>query len=160
MPGIHPIHKRLLTGLLLLATSAWGGESAQVGFDYDPVLAGEQPLPAKANASHPLPVDATMSGGEVRLAPKMAVAPYVEAVRGQEPTADELRLLPDGYQRNPLEHYKLGAGIGVAVEDRANLTLGYRHHQPLSLLDDSRQPTTVGPRNDLRIFFDFKIPLD
>ena len=87
------------------------------------------------------------------------VITYVEAVNGKAPTAEELRLLPAEMQRGPLDRYQLGAGIGVAVEENSSLSLGYRLHQPMSLLDDKSQATTT-PRDDLRIFLDVKFPFD
>jgi hypothetical protein len=148
-----------LLGCLLLATSAWGEPQAAERFHYDPVLTGELLLPAHGPTARSVVIEAAPIEGGVRLATETPVAPYLEAVREQEPTADELRLLPDGYERAPLERYQLGVGVGIAVEDRASLSLGYRFHQPLSLLDEQRRDLT-DPRGDLRVFFDVKLPFD
>lgn len=148
-----------LFGVLLLATGAWGEESAADGFSYDPALVGEQPLSAQGAPKRLLPIETTTEEGGVRITTETPVAPYLEAVRDQVPTDDELRLLPDQFNRPPLEQYQLGAGVGINVEDRASLNLGYRFHQPLTLLDENSQDPT-SPRGDLRIFFDLKLPFD
>ncbi|GEM_PF-6245585 len=151
----------VLSVWLLLTGSCLGEDASPQGFQYDRQLAGELLPPPKGQpeAAIPLGFDATVSGGDVRISTGMQVSPYLEAVGGPQPTVDELRLLPDKYQRNPLERYQLGAGIGIAVEDRASLSLGYRFHQPFSLLEENRQAVLSG-REDLRVFFDVKLPLD
>jgi hypothetical protein len=148
-----------LLGSLLLAVSAWGEPPVAERYNYDPVLTGGHLLPAHGPAGRPVVIETTPTEGGVRLATETPVAPYLEAVRDREPTADELRLLPDGYERDPLERYRLGVGVGIAVEDKASLSLGYRFHQPLSLLDEERRDPT-DPRGDLRVFFDIKLPFD
>ena len=145
--------------LLLLAGVCLGDEVELGKFNYDPQLAGESVPGERAQATTPIPFDASVTERDVRLTTKSPIAPYLEAVGGPEPTADELRLLPDRFRDSPLERYQLGAGIGIAVEDKASLSLGYRFNQPLSLLDDNRQ-TTLSEREDLRIFFDLKLPFN
>lgn len=144
---------------LLLTGGCWGDDAGSETYSYDSRLTGEVLPETPAKATGPIPIDARVTEGEVRFSTKSAISPYLEAVGGPEPTADELRLLPDQFRTNPLERYQLGAGIDIAVEERASLSLGYRFHQPLSLLDDSRQ-TTPSEREDLRIFFDLKLPFD
>ncbi len=144
---------------LLLTGGCWGDDTESGTFNYDPRLSGEILPEVKDQASAPITFDTHVTQEEVRLSTKAPISPYLEAVGGSEPTAEELRLLPDQFRNNPLERYQLGAGINISVEDRASLSLGYRFHQPLSLLDDSRQ-TTPSEREDLRIFFDLKLPFD
>ena len=144
---------------LLLAVSALGEEGSGEGFRFDPALAGETQPKATSEPVRPITIESGGTEGEVRLSTKAPIAPYVEAVNGKTPTAEELRLLPGEMQRGPLDRYQLGAGVGIAVEENTSLSLGYRWHQPMSLLDDKR-PATVTPREDLRIFFDVKIPFD
>ena len=144
---------------LLLTASAFGEEGSGERFSYDPAMAGKAQPTETSEAAGPIAIESGGTEGEVRLSTKTPVAPYVEAVNGKAPSAEELRLLPDEMQRGPLDRYQLGAGIGIAVEENTSLSLGYRWHQPMSLLDDKR-PATVTPRDDLRIFFDVKIPFD
>ena len=144
---------------LLFAASARGEEPSAEGFDFNPALSGEARSKGAPEAAKPLAIESSVAEGEVRLSTKTPVAPYVEAVSGMTPTADELRLLPDEMQRGPLDRYQLGAGVGVAVKENTSLSLGYRWHQPMSLLDDKR-PATITTRDDLRIFLDVKIPFD
>lgn len=149
----------VLLGLLLLAQSCFGGEEPPGEFSYDPRLSEEVVPREPVKPAIPIPVDTKVTASDVRLSTKTAISPYLEAVGGPQPTPEELRLLPEEFRKNSLERYQLGAGIGIAVEERASLSLGYRFHQPLSLLDDKRQATpTVG--EDLRIFFDVKFPFN
>ena len=144
---------------LLLTASAFGEEGSGERFSYDPAMAGKVQPKGVSEAAGPIAIEAGGAEGEVRLSTKTPVAPYVEAINGKAPIAEELRLLPDEQQRGPLDRYQLGAGIGIAVEESTSLSLGYRWHQPMSLLND-KPPATVAPRDDLRIFFDVKIPFD
>jgi hypothetical protein len=149
----------VLSVWLLTAGVGWSAEPAAHGFGFDPALTGGVQPQGQAAPNQALAIETGKGNGDVRLSTNTPISPYVEAVGGPTPTADELRLLPETFRQNPLERYQLGAGIGIAVDDNASLSLGYRVHQPLSLLDDTRQASNP-LRDDLRIFFDIKLPFD
>jgi hypothetical protein len=93
----------------------------------------------------------------VRLQTETPLSPYLGAERGPQLSAEELRLLPEAKEQGGLSAYQVEAGVGVFVEDKASLNLGYRFHDPPSLLDE-RRTDPLSLSGDLRIGFDVKVP--
>ena len=70
---------------------------------------------------------------------------------------EEQRLLGPEQARGPLSNYHLEAGVGLLLEDKTSLNLGYRFHNQPSLLDERRNDP-LSMSGDLRIGFDIKVP--
>lgn len=128
-------------------------------YRFDPALSIENPRPATIS-SDPQPfvvIDKEEQETTLRLQTEGLISPYVGAERGPELSPAELRLLREGEERDILGDYKLEAGVGLHVEDRTSLNLGYRFQNPPSLLNErSNDPLSLS--GDLRITFDVKVP--
>ena len=128
-------------------------------YRFDPALTVRQSRPLALTSGAPVVVETDEKKTSMRLQTEGPVAPYVGAERPPELSAEELRLLPDAREGSGAADYKLEAGIGLFVEDKASLNLGYRFRDQPSLLDDIRNdPLSLS--GDLRISFDLKVPLD
>jgi hypothetical protein len=128
-------------------------------YRFDPALSIEAPRPVTLSAGPPVIIEKDDSKASVRMQTEGPFAPYVGAERAPELSPEELRLLADHQELEGLPDYQLEAGVGLHVEDKASLSLGYRFSNPPSLLDERRNdPLTLS--GDLRISFDIKVPFD
>jgi len=126
-------------------------------YRFDPALSLANPHPPALAAEPPLIVKKDEEAASVRLQTDTPLAPYLGAQRGPELSPEEARLLQERKERGELPDYRLEAGVGLFVEDQASLNLGYRFHEPPSLLNErSTDPLTLS--GDLRISFDLKMP--
>ena len=147
-----------LTLLCLSQAHAQEGATAPI-YRFDPTLTIESPQPSISSAGPPVVIDKLDREVNVRLETEGAVAPYLGAGQGEELSPQELRLLPEVEKRKLSEDYHLEAGIGLFVEDKASLSLGYRFNTPPSLLDENRNDP-LSTSGDVRIKFDIKVPFD
>jgi len=156
--------KKLLTILVLVLISglyspvvlAQQGVEERV-YRFDPALNLKSPRSPAIAADPQVVIEKGDSKASLRLQTETPLSPYLGAERGPQLSAEELRLLPEGKEQGGLSAYQFEAGVGVFVEDKASLNLGYRFHDPPSLLDERR----TDPRSlsgDLRIGFDVKVP--
>lgn len=156
-----PILGWFVIAALCLPVSAQDAATAP-GYRADPSLAAESPPPPvtdPADRHNLLVIETDEREASMRMQTAVPVVPYLGAELAPEMSPEERRLLQDSGARDGLGDYKLEAGIGLYVEDRASLNLGYRFQHPPSLLDDRRNdPLTL--TGDLRITFDVKIPFD
>jgi len=130
-------------------------------YRFDPTLSVEEPRRTTLSADPQQIVVIKKDEREtnLRLQTETPISPYLGTEHGPELSPEELRLLPEGKARDGLGDYKLEAGVGLYVEDKASLNLGYRFQNPPSLLNDrSNDPLTL--TGDLRITFDIKVPFD
>ena len=126
-------------------------------YRFDPALALEGPVSPSISAEPRVVVEKNDQQTRISLQNETPIAPYVGAERGTELSPEELRLLPEAKERGGLTDYKLEAGVGLHVEDKASLNLGYRFHNHPSLMDERRNdPLSLS--GDLRISFDVKVP--
>lgn len=128
-------------------------------YHFDPALSllepGQSAAPGAARQF--VVIDKDEKATNVRLQTESLVAPYLGAESGPELSPEERRLLPEDEVSNGLAGYRLEAGVGLFVEDRASLNLGYRFQNPPSLLNErSNDPLSLS--GDLRITFDVKVP--
>ena len=149
---------------MVLALLGFDQVQAQQGasepiYRFDPTLTIERPQPAISSAGPPVVIEKADQEVNVRLETAGAVAPYLGAGKEEELSPQELRLLPKDDKRKVGEDYHLEAGIGLFVEDKASLSLGYRFNTPPSLLDENRSDP-LSMSGDVRIKFDFKVPFD
>ncbi len=128
-------------------------------YRFDPTLSIESPQPSISSAGPPVMIDKLDREVNVRLETEGAVAPYLGAGQGEALSPQELRLLPEEEKRRLSEDYRLEAGIGLFVEDKASLSLGYRFNKPPSLLDENRNDP-LSTSGDVHIKFDIKVPFD
>ncbi len=128
-------------------------------YRFDPALSIESPRPASISADPNVVVEKRDDKTSLRLQTEGPISPYFDATQGPELSPEEVRLLQEKVDLDPLGAYRLEAGIGVLVEDNASLNLGYRFHEPPSLLNEQRtDPLSLS--GDLRISFDLKVPFD
>lgn len=130
-------------------------------YRFDPALIVESPRQTTLSADpQGVVIEKTEDETNVHLRAESAISPYLDAEVGPELSPAELRLLPKSEEVEGLADYKLEAGVGLYVADRARLNLGYRlQNQPASLLNDRRDdPFTL--TGDLRVTFDVKVPFD
>jgi hypothetical protein len=128
-------------------------------YRFDPVLTVEAARPVTLSAGSTVVVEKDGSKASVRLQTEGPIIPYIGAERSPELSAEEVRLLADQKELGRLPDYRLEAGLGVLVEDKASLSLGYRLHDHPSLLDERRNdPLSLS--GDLRVSFDIKVPFD
>lgn len=126
-------------------------------YRFDPAVSVVEPRAPAISSSPPIVVDKDAKKPRVRLQTETPVAPYLGAERGPELSLEEQRLLGPEQARGPLSNYHLEAGVGLLLEDKTSLNLGYRFHQQPSLLDERRNdPLSLS--GDLRIGFDIKVP--
>lgn len=125
----------------------------------DPVLSKESPHSVTEPAGLPVVIQKDAEKGSVRLQTESPVSPYIGAGQKPELSPEERRLLEKEQASNGLSGYHLEAGVGLQVEDKASLSLGYRFNNPPSLLNErSNDPLTLS--GDLRIIFGVKVPFD
>lgn len=152
----------ILIGLLavLLPTRALAQPNApEPIYRFDPALAVEGSRPPALSAGPPIVIDKDGNKASVHLQTEGPLTPYVGAERTPALSDEEVRLLADKRAQGELSDYHLEAGIGLLVEDKASLSLGYRFSNPPSLLDERRNdPLSLD--GDVRINFGFKVPLD
>jgi hypothetical protein len=128
-------------------------------YRFDPILSVERSRPVTLSAGSPVMIEKNDGQASLRLQTEGPVAPYVGAERVPELSDEELRLLSGEGERGGLGNYRFEAGLGVRVEDKASLSLGYRFHDHPSLLDERRNdPLSLS--GDVRISFDIKVPFD
>ena len=134
-------------------------ESQGSVYNFDPALTIGSPQPSASSATPPVIIERDEEKTSVRLQTNSPLSPYLGAQKGPELSADERRLLEDKINRGALGDYHLEAGVGVRVEDKTSLNLGYRFHETPSLLGERRNdPLTLS--GDLRVTFDLKVPFD
>lgn len=133
-------------------------DAAEPIYRFDPALSIERPQPTISPAPQPLVViDKQVQETTLRLQTESLISPYVGAERRPELSSEETRLLGERGERTLLGDYKLEAGVGLHVEDKTSLNLGYRFESPPSLLNERRNdPLSLS--GDLRITFDVKVP--
>jgi hypothetical protein len=153
----------LLTGGLLVAIGS-GSVLAQSDGDlpiyrFDPALVVDTPPTETLPSGAPVVVERNGDQTSIRLQTGAPLAPYLGAERGTQLSAEELRLLPEGEERDAAVAYKLEAGVGLFVEDKTSVNLGYRFHNEPSLLNERRNDP-LNLSGDLRIGFDLKLPFD
>lgn len=140
------------------AVHAGDGE-ALPAYHFDPALSLLEPEES-AFAGEPvkiLVIDKDEKATNVRLQTESLIAPYLGAESGPELSPEERRLLPEEEVSDGLAGYRLEAGVGLFVEDRASVNLGYRFQNPPSLLNErSNDPLSLS--GDVRITFDVKVP--
>jgi len=128
-------------------------------YRFDPALSIESPRPASISADPNVVIEKRDDKTSLRLQTDGPISPYFDATQSPELSPEEVRLLQDKVELDPLGDYRLEAGIGVLVEDNASLNLGYRFHDPPSLLNEQRtDPLSLS--GDLRISLDLKFPFD
>jgi hypothetical protein len=128
-------------------------------YRFDPALTVEGSRPSALSAESPVVIDKDGNKANVHLQTEGPFTPYVGAERTPELSDREAQLLADKRAKGELPDYHLEAGIGLLVEDKASLSLGYRFSNPPSLLDERRNdPLSLD--GDVRINFGFKVPLD
>ena len=161
-PMIRQILVGVLPAVLLLVGCARSVEAQGVAgpiYRFDPALSIEASRPVALSSEPPVIIEKGDNKASVRLQTEGPLAPYVGAERDSELSAEELRLLSDREECGGLNDYRLEAGVGLHVEDKASLSLGYRFSNPPSLLDERRNdPLTLS--GDLRVSFDIKVPFD
>jgi len=150
----------VMTGSFLAFPPAY---AQQVGsepiYRFDPALSIESPRPASISADPNVAVEKRDDKTSLRLHTDGPISPYFDATQGPELSPEEVRLLQEKVDLDALGAYRFEAGIGVLVEDNASLNLGYRFHEPPSLLNEQRtDPLSLS--GDLRISFDLKVPFD
>ena len=132
-----------------------GGEDPV--YRFDPALNLKSPRSPAIAADPQVVIEQGDRKASLRLQTETPLSPYLGAERGPQLSAEELRLLPEGKEQGGLSAYQFEAGVGVFVEDKASLNLGYRFHDPPSLLDE-RRTDPLSLSGDLRIGFDVKVP--
>ena len=151
----------IAVALVLLGTvpSLAQDERGEPLYRFDPTLTVSEPRQPAVSQDPAVVVDQADRQTNLRLQTETPLAPYVGAERGPELSPEERRLLPAGQARDGLSGYRLEAGVGLLIEDTTSLSLGYRFHDPPSLLDD-RRSDPLNLSGDLRIGFDVKVPFD
>jgi hypothetical protein len=134
-------------------------ESEESLYRFDPTLTVAEPRPPDVTQDPAVVVDQDGRQTNLRLQTGLPLTPYLGAERGPELSPEERRLLPAEQARDGLAGYRLETGVGLFVEDRTSLSLGYRFHDPPSLLDERRNDP-LNLSGDLRIGFDVKVPFD
>lgn len=149
--------------MLLCAVVFSAGLAAAAGpsliYTYDPELAVQAPEATNSGDDGPLAIEQKGDTTSFHLETESGISPYLGTGHAPELSADEQRLLQLNGQRGGGPDYHLEAGLGIYIEDRATLNLGYRVHSSPSLIDQGRSDpqSTAG---DLRIMFDLKFPFD
>ena len=131
-------------------------EDASV-YRFDPAVSVAEPRAPAISSSPPIVVEKDVKKPRVRLQTETPIAPYLGAERMPELSLEEQRLLGQEQARGPLSNYHLEAGVGLLLEDKTSLNLGYRFHNQPSLLDERRNDP-LSMSGDLRIGFDIKVP--
>ena len=145
---------------VLTVAPAWGEQKVpEPIYRFDPALSVEGPRSAAISADPQVVVEKREDKTSVRLQTDGPVAPYLAAEEGPELSAEERRLLQEKLDLDKLADYRLEAGVGVLVEDRASLNLGYRFRADPSLIDERRNDP-LNLSGDLRLSFDIKVPFD
>lgn len=156
------VHTISFTAVVLGAAAVFAQqEPSEPIYRFDPVLSVEkpQPLPISADPQQIVVIEKGERETSLRLQTETPIAPYIGAERAPELSPEERRLLPENQEHDGVADYKLEAGVGLYVEDRASLSLGYRFQNPPSLLHErSNDPLPLS--GDLRITFDIKFPFD
>jgi len=146
----------LIAGLYLPFAFAQEGMEQPI-YRFDPALSLKSPRAPAIAADSQVVIEKGDGKASLRMQTETPLSPYLGAERGPQLSADELRLLPEAKQQGGLSAYQLEVGVGVLIEDKTSLNLGYRFHDPPSLLDERRtDPLTLS--GDLRIGFDVKVP--
>jgi hypothetical protein len=153
---VIPVVASILLCTTVLAQQNIGGPV----YRFDPALIVENPRQPTLSADpQGVVVEKEEDETNVHLRTESTISPYLDAERGPELSIEELRLLPMSEDVDGASDYKLEAGIGLYVEDKARLNLGYRLQNQSSLLDDSSSdPFSLS--GDLRVTFDVKVPFD
>jgi hypothetical protein len=126
-------------------------------YNFDPALSVEEERAPAISSGPQIVVDKDAKQPSVRLQTEMPIAPYLGAERRPELSPEEQRLLGQKKERGPLSDYHLEAGVGLLLEDKASVNLGYRFHERPTLLDDRRNdPLSLS--GDVRLSFDVKVP--
>lgn len=158
------MNKSLAVILILVLAAGSGGiralaeETAEAPvYRFDPTLSIVSPRPPALTADPTVVIDKDAARTNVRLQTETPLAPYLGAERGSELSPEERRLLPEAQAGGGPTDYRLEAGVGLFVEDKASLNLGYRFHEQPSLLNE-RRTDPLSLSGDLRISFDLKLP--
>lgn len=143
--------------LLLCAPPVLASEEAgEPIYQFDPVLSLSAAPPALLSAEPPVTIRAGEHETKVLINSAVPLSPYVGAERSAELSLAELLLLPDQQEEGGVKDYQVEAGIGLHLEDKASLNLGYRFNELPAFLGDRRtDPLTL--TGDLRISFDVKM---
>jgi hypothetical protein len=143
--------------LLLCAPSVLASEDAgESSYRLDPALTLSAVPPALLAAEPPVTIRADEHATKVLINSAAPLAPYVGAGRAAELSLAELLLLPDQQEGGGVNDYQVEAGIGLHLEDKASLNLGYRFNELPELFGDrNNDPLTL--TGDLRISFDVKM---
>lgn len=126
-------------------------------YRFDPALSVAEPRLPTISSRPQIVVDQDTKQPRVRLQTETPIVPYLGAERSPELSPEEQRLLGQEQARGPLSNYNLEAGVGLLLEDKTSLNLGYRFHERPSLLDERRNDP-LALSGDLRIGFDVKVP--
>jgi len=124
-------------------------------FSYDPQLAGEQDVPAKAFVPPPVAVDRKGNQTNIHLDTEGLISPYIGTVK-PEAIPQDVRPMLDKDRTDPTKNYQLETGIGLNLSENAGFNLGYRLQNPSTKFD--AQTLENDPQGEVRFGLDIKIP--
>jgi hypothetical protein len=151
----------IATGIVLFATSAFATD-AQVpaAYSLNPSLLADCARTTGPVNDSPLRLKTDDELAAVHLVTESLFTPYLGVSRKVEPEEDgSPSIYRDSEKDIPLlADYRLEAGIGCLLDDHASLNIGYRFAEPTPALMDPTSTALEASADDLRIFFDLKLP--
>jgi len=145
------------SGLILTARGQAEAELWQEEFSEDPTLSEASVVPNTSTPS-PLVIDSTEGQTNLRVETISPISPYLGAVKKTSDAPDDMSSLLGRRNDNPFDSYHLETGVGIRVNERADVNLGYRFNKTPSLIDSQSSDGSGQGRGALRFSLEIKLP--
>ena len=137
-----------------MATGKTESDYQKDEFGYAPSLSG---TPVEQGMSVTSPLTIKSNGDQTNLSVETftVVSPYLGVVKNTTNAPDDKPFHLNNLIDNPFDNYLLETGMGLRVNDLAEVNLGYRFNNSPSLLDNQNSKP---PGDDLRFSLEIKLP--
>jgi len=162
-PPWSPLTIMLMAGALILSvctTVAIGqaeSDPRQEGFSDDPSLYRTPVVPGTP-AAPPLTIKSKGDQTNLSVETNTPISPYLGAVKKPMDVPEDMSLRLGNRSDNFLDNYHLETGVGLKVNKKTEINLGYRFKDSPSLQDDQSSETSRQESGDLRFSLEIKLP--
>lgn len=147
----------VLSGPTLTARGQTEADLWQEEFNEDPTISEASIIPS-TSASSPLVIDSKNGQTNLSVETTSPISPYFGAVKKPQDAPDDMYPLLGRRSDNPLDNYSLETGVGLRVNERTDVNLGYRFNKSPSLIDSQGSDDPGQGRGDLRFSLEIKLP--
>ena len=145
------------SGLTLTARGQAEADLWQEEFNEDPTLSEKSVVPS-TSAPSPLVINSKEGQTNLSVETTSPISPYLGAVKKPPDAPDDMYSLLGRRSDNPLDNYSLETGVGLRINERTDVNLGYRFNKSPTLIDSQSSDGSSQGRGDLRFSLEIKLP--